>query len=74
MLRGRSSTLSHSRFGSRPLVTRLERIRDLAGELARELLRDQGDTSTASAMVDVLKQDIDIVADALKARTPLTGQ
>ena len=58
------------RLPTGPLVTRLERIRDLSGDLARELLREQGDSSTASAMADAIKQDIDIVARALKARTP----
>ena len=46
------------RLRTAPLVTRLERIRDLSEDLARELLREQGDSSTARAMADAIKQDI----------------
>jgi len=48
------------------LVTRLERIRDMSHDLARELTRDHGETATASAMADAIKQDIDAVQRALQ--------
>jgi hypothetical protein len=47
------------------IVVRLECIRDLSNDLARELLRDHGETPVAREMVDTIKREAGIVSDAL---------
>jgi len=42
-----------------PLIARLERVRDLATDLAREVGRGHSHTAIASDMAAVIKEDID---------------
>jgi hypothetical protein len=49
-----------------PLVARLERIRDMSSDLARELSREHGETATARAIADAIKQDIEAVQRTLR--------
>ena len=62
--------------GSAPnelLVARVERIRALSGDLARELGRARVDTTIAQTMADTIKKDIDVVSALLAVRTPSRG-
>jgi hypothetical protein len=43
------------------LIARLERVKDLSHDLARELARDHGDTATAGAIAAAIKRDVDAV-------------
>jgi hypothetical protein len=62
--------------GSAPkelLVARVERIRALSGDLARELGRARVDTAIAQTMADTIKKDIDVVSALLAVHTPSRG-
>ena len=47
---------------------RLERIRDLSGDLARELSREHSETATAKAIADAIKREADAVQRYLKGK------
>ena len=47
------------------LTARLQRVKDLSHDLARELARDQRATAAVRAMVDAIKQEIGVVHRAL---------
>jgi hypothetical protein len=47
------------------LVGRLERIRDLSHDLARELARPFRETAAARAIADAIRRDINVVHRAL---------
>jgi hypothetical protein len=51
-----------------PLVTHLERIRDLADDLAREVSRRHADPDTALDVADAIRRDIDAVIRILGRR------
>ena len=48
------------------LVARLERIEQLAHDLAREVARNHEQTVAARSLADAIKHDIDAVLRALK--------
>ena len=52
-----------------PLVTRLERIRDLADDLARDVGRRDGHNGCALNIAEAMKRDIDAVLRLLKHRS-----
>ena len=59
-------TLAVPPSSTAPLVARLERIRDLSADRARELVRGHGETVTARAIADTIKHDSDAVQRALR--------
>jgi hypothetical protein len=64
-----STVLDMRRSPPAPLVSRLERIRDLSDDLSRELTRRQGDmTASVRTMVDTIKRDADAVHRALRLK------
>jgi hypothetical protein len=53
------------------MVKRLERIRDLSGDLVRDLSRDHGDgTDVHRDMIDAIKREADALHRGLNPRKP----
>ncbi len=51
-----------------PLIARLERVRDLAADLAREVGRGQSHTDIASDMAAAIKEEVDAAVRILSRR------
>ena len=51
-----------------PLVARLERVRDLAADLAREVGRGHSHTDIASDMAAAIKEEIDAAVRTLSQK------
>ena len=54
-----------TRLPAIPLATRLKRICDVSGDLAREITRPVKYTDASRAMAATIKQDIDVVIRTL---------
>jgi hypothetical protein len=52
------------------VVGRLKRIEALASDLAREVGRSHGQTATARAMAETIRQDIAVVLETLGRQKP----